>query len=173
MTGDPGSDLDRAIDEVLASVVAGEPRRVNARSVRQALNESQASRLPLWLAVAAVLALGFVLSIRPRGPISEAPALATNRPTVEKLSPPGSIPASAGVTKVASSPRSVRGTDRFERFDEPRGSYEGLPRLTIASIELPEPFSTIGLEADAIQIPRIEIAPLFVSALSLEQEHDQ
>lgn len=173
MTLDPGHDLDRAIDEVLASVVAGEPRRVTARSVRQALNETTASRIPLWLSVAAVLALGFVLTIRPRGPISEAPGLATSRPPLEKLSPPVSIPASAGVRKVAASPRPVRGPARFERFDEPWGSYEGLPRLTIASIELPEPLSTIRLEADAIQIPRIEIAPLFVSALSLEQEHDQ
>jgi hypothetical protein len=117
--------------------------------------------------------VGFVLSIRPRGSISEAPGLATNRPAAGKLPPLASSPASAGTTKTASSPGPVRGPGRSDRFDEPGGIYEGLPRLTIASIEPPEPLSTIRLEAVAIQIPRIEIAPLFVSALSLEQEHDQ
>jgi hypothetical protein len=171
MTLDPGNDLDRAIDEVLASVVAGEPRRVSGTSVRQALNESRASRIPMWLAVAAMLLVGFAVTLKNRTPIAPAPAsVARSTGTVgpseaRSAHSPGPIQLMNRVAGNAARPRSARTT-----ADLP---YEGLPRLVFAPIEPPVPLSTISLEAGAIQIPHIEIAPLFVSSLSIEPEHNQ
>ena len=164
-------EIERAIDEVLASVVGGEPRRVNATSVRQALNESRASRIPWWLAVAAVLLVGFVVALKNRPPIEKAPDVVARStrtaPPSEARSAhsPEPIQVKNGVAGNAARPRLAGTTD-----DLP---YEGLPRLTIASIEPPVPLSTIRLEADAIQIPRIEIVPIFVASLSTEQEQNQ
>lgn len=171
MNVDPKDDLDRAIDEALASMIGGEPRRVSAASVRQAMGESRGSRLPMWLAAAAVLiaALGVVFrTVRAPGnelpvPVArsaEAPSPSEGRPVPASSPTPGAPSARAAA---ATSTRGVRTTT------EP--AYEGLPRLTIASIELPEPLSAGLLDAGPIRIPHIEIAPLSVSSLSTESEN--
>ena len=166
MNVDPKDDLDRAIDETLASMLHGEPRHVSGAGVRRAAGESGRPSVPAWLAVAAVLiaALGVVFS-KDRAPIARAPvsvARSTEHPvSVEvpaRLAPPGT----AGVAPA----RRARST---QTTTEAR--YEGLPRLTIAWIDLPEPLSTSRLAADPIQIPSIDIAPLSVSSLWNEQEH--
>jgi hypothetical protein len=171
MNADPRDEIDRALDEVLASVVVGEPRRVNATSVREAIEKRRGPRVPLWLAVAAVLVVGFAVALKDRTPVAPAPA------SVAK-STETAVPSEA---RPARSPEPIQVQNRFAvvaswplrastTADLP---YEGLPRLTIASIEPPVALSTIRLEAGAIQIPRIEIEPLFVSGLSIQQEHNQ
>lgn len=168
MTPDPKEAIERAIDEALASVVSGEPRRVNAASVRKAMAENRSPRIPVWLAVAAVLVVGFAITVRERESSEKTPKAGTR----------------LGEPRVASEPRAARSlepmpvegsavrktTSRPHVEVTPDGNYEGLPRLTIASIELPKPLSTSRLEADAIQTPPLEIAPLSVSSLSIEQE---
>ena len=170
MNPDPKDDLDRAIDEALASIMADEPRRVNAASVRVAMGETRRSSIPVWLAVAAALlvGLGIVFNVTapveprsasvvtPRGPVTRPEALTASSPE----------PARSEVDVVRSAAR----LRNAETLTEP--PYEGLPRLTIASIDAPEPLSTPRLEADAIQIPRIEIAPIAIASLSNEQEHN-
>ena len=158
MTLDPRDDIERAIDEVLASVVGGEPRRVNAASVRKVMAERRSSRLPVWIAAAAVLVVGLAVTLREQGPIGRAPAsvarsVEVSAPVEARPTPP-SAPIQAGQVAPA--------------LNIP---YEGLPRLTIASIDLPEPLFTSRLDADPIRIARIEIAPLSVASLSNEQEH--
>ena len=159
MTLDPRDDIERAIDEVLASVVAGEPRRVNAASVRKVMAERRSSRLPVWLAAAAVLVVGLAVGLREQAHIGRTPASVARSaevpaPAVARPTPP-LAPIQAGQVAPA--------------LNIP---YEGLPRLTIAAIDLPEPLFTSRLDASPIQTPRIEIAPLSVASLSNEQEHN-
>lgn len=178
MNVDPKDDLDRAIDETLASMVAGEPRRVSAASVRLAMGESRSFRLPVWLAAAAVLAAALgVTFLKDRAPVAPPPesvVRATESPAPTGLRVPSS-PDSTPAARVALGPPGAAGVPparkslRAQTTTEPL--YEGLPRLTIAAIDPPEPLSTARLEAHAILIPRIEIPPLPVSSLSTEQEH--
>ena len=75
MNLDRNDPIDLAIDEALASMVRAEPRRVSAASGRQAMEERGGSRLPVWLAAAALLlvAVGVVLKDRSAvGPASVA-----------------------------------------------------------------------------------------------------
>ena len=178
MNDDPKDDLDRAIDETLASMVSGEPRRVSAASVRQAMGESRSFRLPVWLAAAAVLVAGLgVTFLKDRAPVAPPPvsvARSTESPAPARVrvpSSPDSPPAarvSLGPPGTAGVPPPRKGLPSQTPTEPP---YEGLPRLTIAAIDPPEPLSTVRLEADAILIPRIEIPPLPISSLSTEQEH--
>ncbi len=171
MTVEPRDNLDRAIDEVLASAVAGEPRRVSATSVREAIEKRRGPRIPLWLSVAAVLVVGFAVALMNRAPIGEAPAsVARSAETVGPSEAPSAHSPKPIQVENRVAGRAARPRDPGTTADLP---YEGLSRLTLASIELPEPLSTLRLEPDVIQIPLIEIAPLFVSGLSIEQEHDQ
>lgn len=171
MNVDPRDDLDRAIDQTLASMLGGEPRRVTGASVRQAMGESSGVRRPLWLAAAAALiaALGVSL-LKDRAPVAPASAArSTESPAPAEVrvpSPSGSIPAAR--VAPAGLPRPAREGSGFQVTAE--GPYEGLPRLTIASIALPEPLSGSPLDSDPIRIPRIEIAPLSISGLSNEPE---
>ncbi len=172
MSVEPKDDLDRAIDEALASMVGGEPRRVSAASVRQAMGESRRSSLPPWLAAAAVLIVGLTVALRARVPVAEAPSGLSRsgeaRPPreVRPTPSPDHLPAERAI--VTASATSMRVRPRTTT-DAP---YQGLPRLTIASLDLPEPLDTDALDAGPIQIPRIEIAPLAVSSLSPEQERN-
>ena len=171
MTLDPRDDIDRAVEEVLASVVAGEPRRVNAASVRKVMAERRSSRLPVWLAAAAVLVVGLAVGLRELAPVVGAPvsvARSVEAPAPVEVRPTPS-PDSLQTTRTALARSTASRRLTVATTTDPL--YEGLPRLTIASIVLPEPLFTSRLEADPIQTPRIEIAPLSVASLSTEQEH--
>jgi hypothetical protein len=170
MNADPrNEDLERAIDEALASMVEGEPRRVNSVSVRQAIGDTRSSRIPVWLAVAAVLIAGLAVAMRARPPVASAPV-----GVARSVTPPSPVEIrstpSPNSTQ-STSPASGRATTPFRlaatTATEP--ANEGLPRLTIASIDLPEPLSTSRLAAEAIQIPSIDIPPLSLADLSIEQ----
>jgi len=173
MNVDPKDDLDRAIDEALASMVQGEPRRVSGASVRQAVGEGRRSNLPVWLALAAVLIVGLAVALTARAPLEESPA-----GVAQSVRPPGPIEVrsapsldAAGGTILASGRAAT--PDRLTVATTTEPAYEGLPRLTIASIDLPEPLSTSGLAADPIRIPTIDIPPLSVATLSTEPENKQ
>ena len=178
MNADPKDDLDRAIDHTLASMVGGEPHRVSAASVRRAMGESRRSSLPVWLAAAAVLIVALGVALKSRAPVAPGPTSAGRSivPTspVEARATPSADSISAAAVAIASSPGTAgvsparKGRSTYTTTEAP---YEGLPRLTTASIGLPDPLSTERLEADPIQISRIEIAPLAISSLSPEQEH--
>ena len=176
MNLDRNDPIDLAIDEALASMVRAEPRRVSAASVRQAMGERGSSRLPVWLAAAALLlvAVGVVLKERSAvGPASVARSTEPTRPS-EVRATPSTDPISPAPVALASSPGNARATPlgKGRRAGTAVFSpYEGLPRLAVASIDLPEPLSQSPLDADPIRIPRIEIAPLSISGLSTEQEH--
>ncbi len=168
MNVDPKDALDHHIDEALASMVGGEPRGVIAASVRQAIEERRSSR-PAWLALAAVLVVALGVALKDRAPVGQPPvpvARSAEAPAPDEARPaPSANPTPAAA--VAASP-----TSRRVRVQGATGGpYEGLPRLTIALIDLPEPLSAGVIDAGPIQIPRIEIAPLSISSLSNEQEH--
>ena len=170
MNTGPKDDLDRVIDETLASMVADQPRRVGAASVRRAMGEGRGSNLPMWLAVAAALIVGVGLVLKERAPIDidKAPLASRSTPSsssVEVPNPPSTNPVQVATGAQAPPPRS-KALVLADTTDE------GLPRL-IAAIEVPEPLSTAPLLAEPIQIPGIEIAPISVSTLSTEQEHNQ
>jgi hypothetical protein len=166
----PETEIERTIDEALAAMVEGEPRRVSGASVRRAMGESRGSRFPVWLAAAAVLVMAIGVALKGVAPPPPAPIVtrstAVRAPLEVRLGPsPGpDLPTRiTGESPAGSRRLRVRTTN-----DPP---YEGLPRLTIASIDLPEPLFTLGLGADPIQISLLEIAPLPVSSLSNEQEN--
>jgi hypothetical protein len=163
--------VDRAIDEALASMVGGEPRRLSGASIRQAAGESRRSSLPMWLAAAAGLIVALALALKGHAPVLEtsvgvAQAVPSPAPVEVRSTPsPESTQALPTTLALAAASRpSVVPTTT-----EP--VYEGLPRLAIASIDLPEPLRPARIDADPLQVPRIEIAPLAVSSLSNEQEH--
>ncbi len=170
----PENEIERAIDEVLATMVEGEPRLVSGASVRRAMGESRRPLLPRWFqAVAAVLVVGVSVALLGRTMVEMAPDVVV-RSTVAP--PPGVIRPlqsnSPATEETASSDLLSSKRSRSARpdpaFDPP---YEGLPRLTVASIDLPEPLFTIRLGADPIQISLLEIAPLSVSSRPNEQEN--
>lgn len=173
MTADPVRDLDQVIDEALASMVAAEPRGVTGASVRQAAGGKRDFRLPVWLAAAAVLIAMLGVSLRKdRAPIApdraavarstEAPPTAEARPTpsVVAAEPPRGLPANPGPAK------------RVYAQTTTEPVYEGLPRLSVDSIDLPEPLGTDRLAPDPIRVPGLEIAPLTVSTLSSEPNQE-
>ena len=173
MNHEPKDDLDRTIDEVLGSMVAAEPRRVNAASVRKAIGESRSPRVPVWFAAAAVLILAigglFMLS---------APAVKSPGGAAQSRTPPQTVaarptpsPESQQVAQTTVTPMPVRKRSRIETPFEP--PYEGLPRLVVASIDLPEPLATPRLGAFALSIAKIEITPLLVSTLPNDSEPKQ
>lgn len=161
---DPKDVLDQRIDEVLASIAAEEPRRVNAASVRQAMGRGRAAPLPAWFAAAAflILAVGLVVTSRGRaekapGTIARSGALAVNeaRPTPSMVPEPA---VHTNETRIL--PR------RSPRADTPaEPPYEGLPRLVVTAIDVPEPLSMGLLSGESILIRQIEITPLVVSSL--------
>jgi hypothetical protein len=187
---DHRDEIDRAIDEALAAAVAGEPRRVTGASVRGAAAEPRRSLIPWWLGVAAVLLVGLTLGLLDRLAVGPPPAMVSGPigPGIPTKESPQNAPSPSpvAVAEVASGTPTHptvahgRGVPR-RRVDAgllagkpeyaPGYSYEGLPRLTIASLDLPEPLVPGELEAQGLRIPAIEIAPLSVSSLSNEYEH--
>ncbi len=170
MNADPKDDLDRVIDDTLASMVGGEPRQVSAASVRHALEADRRFTLPLWLAVAAVLVVSLGVVLRGRAPTTESPVGVALVPSpapmavrLTRSSEPGPAP--------NTTPRPAAGSRHSRVATTTEPVYEGLPRLTIASIESPEPLRPAWMTDDPIRISSLEIAPLSVSTLSNEQEH--
>lgn len=175
-------EIDRAIEEALSAAVSGEPLRVDATSVRRGLLESRGSTLPVWLAVAAVLIVGIGVTFRERKEVAEPPAIASRNPSGAAPQNAVSPSPAAGTSLVSGNtarplatnppPRSPQrriAEGRFEKGGEEL--YEGLPRLSIASLDAPEALRPEALGAEVLVIPAIEIAPLSVSSLSNEQEH--
>lgn len=171
MTFGPPDQIERTIDEVLASMVEGEPLRVSGASVRRAMGESRGSSLPAWLAVAAVLVAAIGAAFKDRVPAAVTPASvsrSTGPPSRVEAQPTPS-PHSALVAPAVIAASNASGRHGSAASSEP--AYEGLPRLTIASLDLPEPLLTSGLEAGPIQTPLIDIAPLSVPSLSPEPQN--
>lgn len=173
MNADPRDDLDRAIDETLASFAAAEPRRVSKASVREALGKNRHSRLPVWLALAAALILG-VMNRREILPVQNPAKVATTGPVDLAPAPtPATSPAGKRETRVGDVSHARRGErTRVVRAagvpapESPR--YEGLPRLTIAPIDSAPATTLAGLDTDAIEMTGLEVAPLVVPSLSPE-----
>jgi hypothetical protein len=170
MNTNPPDDLDRVIDEALSSMMNETPRRVSAASVRQALEPRRRSALPMWLAVAAVLIAGFVVSLRKPNVVTEAPnvAVATSPAPIPSLElsprPDSSVPVQQTSGRVVRTSRRV-GSEAIDN------ELEGLPRLSIASLGRPDPLlAPARIEVDRLQIPRLEIEPLSVVALSSDPE---
>lgn len=175
MNSESRDDLDRAIDDVLASMVAGEPRLVDAASVRKAMGERRAFRVPVWLAAAAILLLAIGVAILTRTPAGKSPAIAHSGTSPIERAPrtrPSLDTSSMAAATAAPVPAPARRGDRKKASEESpfEPAYEGLPRLVVASIDLPEPISTEGLGADPLRIARIEIAPLLVTSLPPDHE---
>jgi hypothetical protein len=165
MTG-PQDPIDRTIDEVLASMLEGEPSRVTGASVRRAASSPGRTALPMWLAAAAVLIVLLGVFLRTETP---APVLSTAR-TQQAPTPAPRFEASPAPTPSgAPSLGAAAKAPRLAMTSEP--VYEGLPRLEVASINLPEPLDTTGIGSDPIRITVIEIPPLTVSGLTNEQEN--
>lgn len=178
MNDDSRDDLDRVIDEALSSVMSGEPRRVSAASVRQALEPRRRLTLPLWLSVAAVLILGFVVSLRGPREAKDAPRIVlAPSPAASVSAGPSPLEEPSARIQRSSSERSRRTASKAVS-DRADNAPEGLPRLTIASLgppdplDAPDPLLAARIEALALQIPRIEIAPLSVVTLSPEPERN-
>jgi hypothetical protein len=172
MNPHPNDDLDRILDETLASMVEGEPLRVSGSSVRHAVGKRHGFALPMWLAAAAVLIVGLVVASRSRVAEPETPARIAS--AVPSLSPAEPLPApSLNISPADLAPAQPAASTRFVRATTTEPVYEGLPRLTIYPIELPEPLTTARLVGEPIQLQSIDIAPLSVSTLSNEnnQEH--
>ena len=170
MNADRNDPIDRVLDEALASMVQGEPRQVSGPSVRQAAGESRTSGLPVWLAAAAVLIVALTVALKGRAPVAVTPvgvAQAVPSPAAVEVRPmPSPEPAQAQRT----TPLPAAGSRHFTVATTTEPVYEGLPRLTIASIELPEPLRPARIDADPLQISQIEIPLLAVSSLSDEPE---
>ena len=165
-------DLDRILDETLATMVEGEPRRVSGASVRRAAGKRSGFAIPMWLAAAAVLIVGVIVASKSRAPVQEAPARVARALPSSSPNEPGPAPSPAAEKPADHSP--VRTNMRVARATTTEPAYEGLPRLTIQSIDAPEPLTTAGLAGNQpIQLQRIEITPLSISTLSNEnhQEH--
>lgn len=165
--------LDLEIDEVLASIAAEEPRRVSAASVRRAMGGRRAASLPSWLAAAAILivAIGVVVTIRI--PAEKAPEVIA-RSGAAPVAPEVRItPSIEPEPAVQANPTRLlrRPTPQTDTAAEP--PYEGLPRLVVAAIDVPEPLSTGLLSGESIVIPQIEITPLVVSSLPHDHEPKQ
>ncbi len=174
-------DLDRVIGQALTGAVTGEPRRVGAASVRQALAESSRPALPLWLAVAAVLLVAFAVTLReswpqrsglsvagrPEGaPISSAPG-----PSIPSPTPDGEVAAApaARVARPFAPQVKEQAAQTAVAASEPL--FEGLPRLAIARLDPPESLTPAELDSHPLDIEGIEISPLTSSDLFTEQNH--
>lgn len=173
MKDDPKDALDQDIDLVLASIAAEEPRRVDAASVRRAMGARRAVPLPAWFAVAAILILAVGVVIVTRTPSEQAP---------EVIARSGAAPVApeARTTPTIEPEPTIRTNEtRLPRRRSPRAEtpaeppYEGLPRLVVAAIDVPEPLSTGPLSEESIVIPQIEISPLVVSSLPNDHEPKQ
>jgi hypothetical protein len=173
MNPEPKDALDREIDLVLASVAAEEPRRVNAASVRRAMGARRAASLPTWLAVAAILIIAIGVVLKRPTPAEKAPEVIARSgvaPVIAEARPVPSIEPEPAVPTNEARPR----PRRIPRTDTAaEAPYEGLPRLIVAAIDLPEPLSTGLLAGESILIPQIEISPLVVSSLPNEHEPRQ
>lgn len=174
MNSEPRDDLDRAIDDALASFAVAEPRRVSAASVREAMGKSRPSRLPVWLAMAAALILGLLMNRPETRPAQNPARLATTNPGDPFPAPrPTTSPTGEREARVKEVSHSSRGQKpRVVRAaadpapESPR--YEGLPRLTIAPIDSSPATTTAHLDTDLIETTGLEIAPLVVPSLSPE-----
>lgn len=184
MNADLRDDLDRAIDEALAAAVAGEPRRVDAASVRQALAQQGRSPVPLWLGLAAALVIagGGVVFLRgveePRSLTEASMPVASDSPAETHLAaapdplPNAAISDEASRVVVARRPRSrpLEGAPELSPDLVTEPPYEGLPRLIVAPLDLPDSLSPRELQDRALVIPAIEITPLTLAGLSNEPE---
>jgi len=175
MSQDMRDELDRFIDEALAAEVSGEPRRVNASSVRAAIESRPTVMIPVWLKVAAVLVAAFLVSqrgsretTRPPGSSPESPAVASGA-VAATASPAPSREA------VLVAPRPLRSSRPSPKetigglVDE---AMDALPGLSIASLTTPDPLSPSPIEAEPLNIPRIEIAPLVLESLPSELDRN-
>ena len=174
MNSEPRDDIDRAIDDALASFAVAEPRRVSAASVREAMGENRPSRLPVWLAIAAALILGLLMN-RPETRPAQSPAqVATTKPTdplpESRPTPPPSTERETRVAEVSPAQRGQKPrVVRAAAASAPDSSrYEGLPRLIIAPIDFSPSATTAHLDTDLIETTGLEIAPLVVPSLSPE-----
>jgi hypothetical protein len=174
MNAEPRDDIERAIDDALASFAAAEPRRVSAASVREAMGKNRPSQLPVWVAMAAALILGLLMN-RPETRPDRSPAhVATTKPADSLPEPrPTPSPTREGEARVAEVSPAQRGQRPrvvlAAAASAPDSSrYEGLPRLTIAPIDFSPAHATARLDTDAIETTGLEIAPLVVPSLSPE-----
>lgn len=179
MSADLRDPLDVQIDEVLAEMTAGEPRRVNATSVRAAIAAEPrrpAFRAGLWLAIAASLILAFTFAIRlrasrPNSSLDTAAVPASSaRPIAE-----GSVPGPRSETALVAAATLVAvepavGRRRAAARTQVREEFSPFPRLEIASIDRPEPLAFGALQADALVVTRMDTAPLLLTTLNQEQE---
>lgn len=171
-------EIDRAIDDALATIPHAEPRRVSAASVRRA-RQPRRFGVPGWLALAAVLVVGFVVSFAQPPFVEEAPRVTTPPMITESASTRGSpsvdpAPSSASEEAVTAfrrlaARRSVARPAAGRAFER-QGQ---LPPLTLEGVEVPPALVTASLESHSIQIPSLDIAPLSVTTLSLDPDHKQ
>ena len=174
MNAERRDDIERAIDDALASFAAAGPRRVSAASVREAMGKNRPSRLPVWLAMAAALILGLLMN-RPETRPAQSPAqVATTKPADSLPEPrPTPFPTGEREARVEEVSHASRGQKprvvRAAASSAPESSrYEGLPRLIIAPIDFSPATTTARLDTDAIETAGLEIAPLVVPSLSPE-----
>ena len=172
MTPHPKDDLDRVLDEVLASVVAGEPTRVNAASVREATTMAgrQRSLIPVWIGLAAVLVAGFAIAF-----LHPGSSLEGTRSVRKPVGTYGGEKTPEGVSTeplqaVPEPRRPARRATLVRSAGNMEEIYEGLPRLVILPLDLPEPLLTVDLEASGIHILSIELAPLPASFPSADNQ---
>lgn len=170
MNVDPKDDLDRAIDETLASMLEGEPRQVSGASVRRAMGRSARSSLPVWLAVAAVLIVALTVALPGRAPVESPRQSAARVVTPSASIEPRSASSEPAPAPSATPSRVASVRSRVAMTTEP--VYEGLPRLTIDSIEPPQPLRPARIADEPLRIPTLETPPLAVSGLSNEPDHD-
>lgn len=174
MTPEVKDDLDRQIDDVLTGFSAEEPRRVDAASVRRAMGARRAASLPAWFAVAAILILGLGVALVGRTPPETGPreaALSASTPVVSEPRATPSIETEPAIHTATEADVTRPPGRRRPRADTPaEPPYEGLPRLVVNAIDLPEPLSTGLLPGESIVIERIEIDPLAIPSLSDDHE---
>lgn len=179
MTDDRRDPLDVRIDEVLAAMTAGEPRRVNAASVRAAIEAAPrraASGPGPWLALAAALVLAFAVAIRARterpGPsTATAGAPASGPSPVPAKTLPGSVSESALLTAATRAVTAPAVGRRRAVAHLPRGEEApAFPRLDVASIDRPEPLTPGALKSEALVVSRMDTAPLLLATLNQDPE---
>lgn len=168
MSSEPRDILDRQIDEVLRSISAEQPRRVGAASVRRALETRRAAPLPVWFAAAAVLMFAIGVVVNRRAPAEKAPEVIARSTGADPV--PARVTPTGGPEPVAPTTRTRPARPRPGADSQVEPPYEGLPRLVVAAIDVPEPLSLGLLSGEAIQIPRIEITPLVVTDLPTDHE---
>lgn len=179
MNDDLRDPLDVRIDEALAEMMAGEPRRVSGATVRAAIEaESRPSafRVGPWLALAATLVVSFayVLASRSTSPAGSIDASASHAGATPGMRAE-TTPASAGGPAVLVAATSVAtGSSISRRGAATRVSMRedapAFPRLDVALLDRPEPLAFGVIEADALVVARMDIAPLLLTTLNHEQE---